>query len=292
MSAVYTFTPAAIPFGLTAILILAFGVRVVSRRFTSVSAAFFAMTGVVAIWMAAFTFMYSTRDAATALRWARRAYLGVPFIAPAVYWFTVEILRIERKRRLAHVFAWSGAAIFSTIAVLTPNLIPRVQLYWFGFYPRYSPIVGAFFLLFFFGYLIAVLVEFLRAYPHARGAERLRMRSLLVALGIAYLGCVDYLPKYGIAAYPFGYMAILGFVIVAGRAIRRYDLVPLTPSLAATEIIGTMADVLFVCDREGRIEFANRAAATTLGYSEAEFTGKSINELLAHDVDLSAKLQR
>jgi diguanylate cyclase (GGDEF)-like protein/PAS domain S-box-containing protein len=292
MSAVYTFTPAAIPFALTAILILAFGVRVLFRRFTSVSAAFFTMTAVVAIWMAAFTFMYSTRDAATALRWARRAYLGVPFIAPAVYWFTVEILRIERRRRLANVFAWSGAAIFSTIAVLTPNLIPRVQLYWWGYYPRYSPTVGVGFLLFFFGYLIASVVEFLRAYPHARGTEQLRMRSLLIALGIAYLGCVDYLPKYGIAAYPFGYAAIFGFVIVAGRAIRRYDLVPLTPSLAATEIINTMADVLFVCDREGRIEFANRAAATTLGYSEAEFAGKSINELLAKESDLSAKLQR
>jgi diguanylate cyclase (GGDEF)-like protein/PAS domain S-box-containing protein len=292
MSAVYTFTPAAIPFALTAMLVFAFGVRVVSRRFTSVSAAFFAMTGVVAIWMAAFTFMYSTRDAATALRWARRAYLGVPFIAPAVYWFTVEILRIERRRRLAHVFAWSGAAFFSTTAMLTENLIPSVQLYWWGFYPRYSQGFGVAFLVFFFGYLIAALVEFMRAYPHARGTERLRMRSLLLALGIAYLGCVDYLPKYGIAAYPFGYIAILGFVIVAGRAIRRYDLVPLTPSLAAQEIIGTMADVLFVCDREGRIEFANRAAATTLGYSETELAGKSINDLLAREDDLSAKLHR
>jgi diguanylate cyclase (GGDEF)-like protein/PAS domain S-box-containing protein len=292
LSAVYAFTPAAIPVALTAVLILAFGVHVVLRRFTSVSAAFFSMTAVVAIWMTAFTFMYSARDAATALRWARRAYFGVPFIAPAIYWFTVEILRIERRRRLAHVTAWSGAAFFSAIAVLTADLIPNVQLYWFGFYPRYSPMVGAAFLLFFFGYLIASLAEFIRAYPHARGTEQLRIRSLILAFGIAYLGCVDYLPKYGIAAYPFGYAAILGFVIVAGRAIRRYDLVPLTPSLAAQEIIGTMADVLFVCDREGRIEFANRAASTILGYAEHEFAGKSINELLAHEGDLSAKLQR
>jgi diguanylate cyclase (GGDEF)-like protein/PAS domain S-box-containing protein len=292
LSAVYSFTPAAIPFALTAILILVFGLRVLFLRFTSVSAAFFTMTGVVAVWMAAFTFMYSTRDPATALSWARRAYLGVPFIAPAVYWFTVEILRIERRRRVANVIAWSGAAIFSTIAVLTENLIPRVQLYWWGYYPRYSPTVGAAFLVFFFGFLIAALVEFIRAYPLARGTEQLRMKSLLIALGIAYLGCVDYLPKYGIAAYPFGYAAILGFVIVAGRAIRRYDLVPLTPSLAAPEIIGTMADVLFVCDREGRIEFANRAASTILGYPEIEMAGKSINDLLAREDDIAAKLQR
>jgi diguanylate cyclase (GGDEF)-like protein/PAS domain S-box-containing protein len=292
LSAVYAFTPAAIPVALTAVLMLALGVHVMLRRFSSVSAAFFSMTAVVAIWLIAFTFMYSSRDAATALHWARRAYFGVPFIAPAIYWFTVEILRIERRRRLAHVAAWSGAAFFSAIAVLTSNLIPNVQQYWFGFYPRYSPWVGAAFLLFFFGYLIASLVEFIRAYPHARGSEQLRIRSLILAFGIAYLGCVDYLPKYGIAAYPFGYAAILGFVIVAGRTIRRYDLVPLTPSLAAQEIISTMADVLFVCDREGRIEFANRAASTILGYAENEFAGKSINELLAQDGNLSAKLQR
>ena len=181
--------------------------RVVAARSRASSAAFFTMTAVVAIWMAAFTFMYSTRDAATALRWARLAYLGVPFIAPAVYWFTVEILRIERRRRLAHVFAWSGAAFFSAIAVLTEHLIPRVQLYWLGFYPRYAPIVGA--------RVSAVLLRLSRRRAgrvpprlSARARHRaLRIRLLLIAFGIAYLGCVDYLPKYGIAAYPFGYLA-------------------------------------------------------------------------------------
>jgi diguanylate cyclase (GGDEF)-like protein/PAS domain S-box-containing protein len=291
-SAVYAFSPSALPVALTAVLILAFGLHVLLRRFTSVSAAFFVLTGVVAIWMAAFTGMYSARDAQTALGWARKAYLGVPFIAPAIYWFTVEILRIERRRRLPHIAAWSLAAFFSAIAVTTDQLIPNVQQYWWGFYPRYTPGVGGAFLVFFFGYLIASLVEFIRAYPHAHGAEQKRIRALIIAFAIAYLGCVDYLPKYGVAAYPFGYAALLGFVIVVGRTIRRYDLVALTPSLAAQEIISTMADVLFVCDREGRIEFANRAASSILEVPESELAGKSINDFLAKDADLSTKLQR
>jgi hypothetical protein len=166
------------------------------------------MTVVVAIWMAAFAGMYSAREPEVALRWARAAYLGVPFIAPAVYWFTVEILRIEQRRRLAHVAAWSFAAFFSGVAVTTDRLIPNVQLYWWGFYPRYSVGVGAAFLTFFFGYLILSLVEFIRAYPAAHGAEQKRVRGFMIAFAIAYLGCVDYLPKYGIAAYPFGYVPI------------------------------------------------------------------------------------
>ena len=50
---------------------------------------------------------------------------------------------------------------------------------------------------------------------------------------------------------------LLGFVVVVAHAVRKYDLVAITPSLAAPEIIGTMADALFVCGRDGRIEFAN-----------------------------------
>jgi diguanylate cyclase (GGDEF)-like protein/PAS domain S-box-containing protein len=292
MSAVYSFTPSAIPVAVTALLILVFGLRVLMHRVTAATAAFFAMTVVVAIWMAAFTGLYSSTDPATAVVWARRAYFGVPFIAPAIYWFTVEILRIERRRRLAHMAAWSGAAFFSAIAINSGQLIPRVDKYWWGFYPRYDGAVGIAFLVFFFGYLIASLVEFIRAYPNAHGAEKQRIRWLILAFALAYTGCVDYLPKYGVAVYPFGYVSILAFVVVAGRTFRKYDFVALTPSLAAQEIIGSMADVLFVCDQEGRIEFANRAAANILGYAESDLAGKRINDLLAQETDLAGKLQR
>jgi diguanylate cyclase (GGDEF)-like protein/PAS domain S-box-containing protein len=292
LSAAYAFSPAAIPVALTAVLTIGFGLRVILRRFSAASASFFALTIVVGIWMTAFTAMYSTSDAQVALGWARKAYLGVPFIPAAIYWFTIEVLRIEQRRRAAHVLAWSCAAFFSAIAVATDLLIPRVQQYSWGFYPRYAIGVSIPFLLFFFGFLLVSLIEFLRAYPGSHGAEKKRIQAFIVAFGIAYLGCVDYLPKYGIAAYPFGYAAILGFVLIAGRTIRKYDLVALTPSLAAQEIIGTMADVLFVCDQEGRIEFANRAATTILGFPETYFAGKRIDALLAHDANLSSKLRR
>ncbi|HET8773815.1 MAG TPA: EAL domain-containing protein [Thermoanaerobaculia bacterium] len=272
--------------------ILAFGASVLAKRVTSVSAAFFTMTVVVAIWMATFTGMYAAVSATEAVRWARAAYFGVPFIAPALYWFTIEILRLERRRRLAHVAAWSIAAFFSAVAVTTDRLIPRVDEYWWGHYPRYSLGVGAAFLAFFFGYLVASLVEFLRAWPAARGEERERIRLLMIAIGVAYLGAVDFLPKFGLPVYACGYLPILGFIVLVGRAVRRFDLVPLTPGLAAPEIIGTMADALFVCDRHGRIEFANRAAAKLLGYEESELAGRRIDELLAQDRSLSSKLGR
>ena len=292
MTGGYAFSPSSVPVALTAVIILAFGARVLARRVTSVNSAFFTMTVVVAIWMATFAGMYSAVDAQIALQWSRMAYFGVPFIAPALYWFTIEILRLERRRRLAHVAAWSIAAFFSAIAVTTDLLIPRLDMFWWGRYPRYSPVVGGAFLAFFFGYLVAALVEFLRALPAAHSIERKRIRLLVGAIGVAYLGVVDFLPKFGIPIYAFGFLPILGFIALVARVVRMYDLIPLTPGLAAPEIIGTMADALFVCDRHGRIEFANRAAATLLGYEESELAGKRIDDLLAHDRNLSAKLGR
>ena len=171
------------------------------------------------------------------------------------------------------------AAVFSFLGV-TGILVVRVQQFWWGYYPRYSLLIAPPFLLFFFGYLIVSLVEFVRAYPKSRGVEKKRIRLLLIAFAVAYLGCVDYLPKFGIAVYPFGYAALLGFVVIVAIAFRKYDLVAITPSLAAREIIGTMADVLFVCDRDGRIEFANAAAERVLGYRAESLVGRQFDELL------------
>ncbi len=278
----YGFSPYAVPTLITAVLMLVFGASVLLRRLSVVAGAFFAMTSFAALWLVAFTFMYCAKDADVALFWARVAYLGVPFLPPSIYHFAAEVLRIARERRGPIGAAWGIAAVFSALA-FRGMPVERVQHYWWGFYPRYSAVVAPPFLLFFFGYLILALVEFLRAYPKARGVEKTRIRLLLLAFAVAYLGGVDFLPKLGIAVYPFGYVALLGFVVIVAIAFRHHDLVAITPSLAAREIIGTMADVLFVCDRDGRIEFANAAAERVLGYNAESLVGRQFQELLKTD---------
>jgi len=95
----YAFSPYAIPTAVTTALMLLFGVAVLLRRPSRVSAAFFGLTAFASVWLFAFTFMYSSRDAEHALFWSRIAYFGVPFIAPVIYQFAVEMLRIMRLRR-------------------------------------------------------------------------------------------------------------------------------------------------------------------------------------------------
>jgi len=281
----YAFSASAVPTALTSVLILLFGARVLLRGTSRVTTAFFALTLAAAVWLAAFTAMYCSRDAVTAVFWARLAYLGVPLIAAAIYSFTVDLLRIGRSRRIAAFAGWLLAFGFSSATVTTGLLITRVEHFWWGYYPRYGGRLTIPFLVYFFGYLVAALTEFIVAFPKARGLQRARIRMMLVAFGVAYVGCVDYLPKFGIAVYPFGYVPILAFVVIAAAAFRRYDIVAITPSLAAPEIINTMADALFVCDREGRIQLVNATAQRLLGYEQEELVGQRIEDLLAPSAD-------
>jgi diguanylate cyclase (GGDEF)-like protein/PAS domain S-box-containing protein len=279
-TAVYAFSPYAVPVAVTALLVLALGSIVFWLKRSRVTGLFFTMTVVAFFWLAAFTFMYLTRDASMALRWARLAYLGVPFIAPAIYTFAVAVLQIEERRKLAVGLSWTIALVASTLALTTDLLVRGVVHYWWGFYPVYTVSVGVPFLVYFFGYLIAALVEFVRAFPASVGTERKRIRLLIIGFAVAYAGCVDYLPKYGLAVYPFGYLPILIFIVIVARAVYQYDLVAITPSFAAREIIGTMADALFVCDGNRRIQLVNQAAESLLGYSASELRQKSIDDLL------------
>ncbi|HJT16621.1 MAG TPA: diguanylate cyclase, partial [Thermoanaerobaculia bacterium] len=273
-------SPSALPTAITSLLMLIFGTNVLRRRISRVTVAFATLAAACCAWLIAFTFMYTTSNADHALFWARAAYLGVPVIAAAIYHFTVEMLDIYAERKWAVWIAWGLAELFSIIGMTSNLLVTSVRHFWWGYYPQYRVAVAVPFLTYFFGYLIAALIEIVRAYPTARGIERKRIRLLLVAFGVAYLGCVDYLPKFGVSIYPFGYAPILGFVFIVAVMFRRYDLLALTPSLASQEIISTMADALFVCDGEGRIQFANRAAETILGFSSNEMVGKWIEDII------------
>src|SRR5258706_5289393 len=186
-TAAYGFSAYAVPTLLTAVLMLGFGVSVLARRVSAVSLTLFTLTLAAAVWQLAFTFMYCARDAATALLWSRMAYLGVPFIAPSVYHFTIEVLRISKERRNEKYMGWLLALMFAVMASSSNLLVNRVQHYWWGYYPRYTAIVSVPFLAFFFGYLVASLAEFIRAFPASRGGDRKRIRVLFVGFAVAYV---------------------------------------------------------------------------------------------------------
>ncbi|HET6370917.1 MAG TPA: PAS domain S-box protein, partial [Nitrospiria bacterium] len=275
----YVYNPYAIPTFLTAVAVLLLGVWVLIReRGASVGASLFQVSLTLAIWFFAFSFMYSSKDKQVALWWVRVAYIGVPFIPSALYHFATTSLRTNGRRRARIWGSLAVSAVFSLCALDTNALIVDLYRYQWGFYPKYGWL-GVPFLLFFFTMLILSFREYVSENRNRPGLHRTPMRILLIAFGVACLGSFDFLAKFGIPLYPFGYFPLLVFFLIMARTVQQHGLVDLTPSYAARQIIATMADLLIVCDQEGRIRFANNSSCSVLGYSERELRGRTIGDL-------------
>ncbi|HXV78582.1 MAG TPA: ATP-binding protein [Candidatus Binatia bacterium] len=276
----YRFNPFAMPTLFTGIAIIALGLIIlVGERNSRVSLSFFIMTVAAATWLFCYSLMYCSVAAPVATAWAVVGQLGIICIPAAVYNFTVGTLEIYSKHKIRVWLAWVVSAVFFAIVLAGDVFLSGVNRFWWGYYPRYEwgsvPFLG-----FFFGLMALSLRHYWRAYHSATpGAGRLRSKALFVAFCIAYLGSFDYLAAFGMPLYPFGYLAVLGFTILAARAVWRFRLVDITPAFAATEIINAMADALLVLDNAGTVRIANRAACQLFKRPEPLLIGNRIQSL-------------
>ncbi len=276
----YTLSTYAIPTFVTAVFIFLLGSLVCLREQGSqVSVLFFWVTLTISMWLFAFSWMYCATDERVALWWAKAGNLGVAFIPSAIYHFTVAVLRINRKYKMLVWSSWALSILFLVAILGTDSLIGQLYHYWWGYYPKYGWL-GIPFITFFFWMMIAIFHHFWMEYRKSdSGTHKLRTKSFLIAFAIGYIGSFDYLAAYGVPVYPFGYVAILGFLIRAAWTIWRYRLVDLSPAFAASQILETMQGGVLVVDLEGKIRVVNRAACALLEYQESELLGRPISTI-------------
>ncbi len=283
----YTFSPYAIPTFVTTAAILFLGLLVLIREWgTPVSVLFFLTTLAIGVWLFAFSWMYCAANEQIALWWAKAAYWGVSFIPAVIYHFTVAVLRLQQHFRKWVWASWILSGAFLAAILGTDGLVSGLYHYWWGYYPRYGWMSGLF-LTFFIGMMVVSLRHYWVEYQRVTtGTHKLRIKSFMIAFAIAYIGAFDYLAKYGIAVYPFGYIPVLGFLVMSARTIWRYRLVDLNPAFAAGQILETMQGGVLVVDMEGKIRVVNRATCTMLGYRESELLGNSISSIVEFPEDL------
>lgn len=273
----YTLNPFALPPLVVGFFIALLGAVVLIReRVSAVSTAFFAMTGCGALWLLSIAGVFLAPDPARAMTWARLEHLGVVFIPSAVYLFTLTITGSLRSLRLSALVAVLLSALFALTVLFTDDFLIGVKLFFWGYYPQYGP-WSIPFLAFFFVLMAASFLVLRRSGEQATAwADQQRFRALWMGLSIAYLGSVDYLATFGWPVYPFGYLAVAGFLVIVGQAIWKYRLVEITPALAAQQVLKNMSDALLVIDREGLIRLTNPAACRLFEQPEAELLGRPV----------------
>jgi diguanylate cyclase (GGDEF)-like protein/PAS domain S-box-containing protein len=272
-------TAAALPMLLVAAATLILGASVLAReRASAVTLSFFVLTVSVWIWLTGISLMTMAVTAPAAFGLARFAYVGVAMIPAAVLQFTAALTGNTRSRRALLAFAWCGSAAFAGIFLATHAMLAATWRYSWGYYPRLAA-ASALFLLF----LVAVLVYSLVLLGRAKaqtGQERRRNRSFFGALAVGYVAILDFLPAFGVAIYPLGFLPVLGFILLATRAVVRFRLADLTPSFVADLLLETTHGGVLVVDTHGRVRVANDVAAELLGWTREELKDADLRELL------------
>jgi signal transduction histidine kinase/PAS domain-containing protein len=285
----------ALPTFLTASVLLAMGFMVRGREQRSrVSTSFCMMTATGAIWLCSYSLMYCALSETVAIFWSQVGQIGVNLIPPAVFSFAASSLQADAKLR-RRIWLVRQLAIGFTLTLLLPDgFLAGVRLHGWGYYPVYDWL-GTVFVGFFMLVMAVSLNMYRTGYRNALpGPVRSRNQGLFTALSIAAFGSVDYLAALGVPLYPFGYLPVLGSVLLANRTIRRYRLVTITPEFAAKEIIDAMDDALLVLDSSGIVRVSNKAALRMFSRPAVSLNGtdvRALAKLLApNDAELSQRM--
>ncbi|MGZ7041246.1 MAG: PAS domain S-box protein, partial [Thermoanaerobaculia bacterium] len=267
---------------LTAVIIflLGFAVLLHTRVFTSFL--FFLSTVATTGWFASFAFMYAAPDERSALLLARLGHFCSALIPAAVFHFAANYVGKGRTLRTVARIFWIVCLAIGLIGALTPLFTRTVHKFGWGYYPVGS-LTNLVWVLVLMGILFAAMSLLWMAYRDSEGKMRERNGALLLALLLASLGVVDYLPTLGVDIYPVGYMALLSFVVVSASAAWNFRFVDLTPAFAASQILETMKSAVLLVDMEGRIRVVNHASCELLGYSQRDLIGMHIRNILAVD---------
>jgi diguanylate cyclase (GGDEF)-like protein/PAS domain S-box-containing protein len=265
----------------TAIAVGAMGTWVMAReRGSDASFPFFALCTLATLWLAGISFTIGAASPQQALGWARMSFLAVPLLPVAILHFSARLLGLSAGFSAVAAALWWVGIGFVLLAQGTDRLLTGVLEHPWGFYPRLSS-MGWLLVGVFVAAQAATLVLFWRRLRSPVGEpDRRRARAFFLAFLLACVALVDFLPSFGRPILPLGFLGVLAFLLLAGRAIWRHRLVDLSPSFAATKILETMQGAVLVVDRDDRVQVANQAAAALLGATEEQLLGTDIRDLV------------
>lgn len=225
----------AIPNFLAAILIFITGLFATLRnRKSKINFLFFLLTFSAFIWQLGTGLALLSKYPSFALIATRIAFFGIALIPLFSYHLSLYISGININRTL--VFGYLCALLFFIPLSWTPLIFNGVYTYPWGFFFKAGQL-HPIFMVFFIYFMVLVFSNLFLSYKReTKPFEKIRKRYFLIALFIAYIGCIDYLPTYGIRAYPFGYLTLISFVLVFAYAILRFQLMDITIAVTRTGI--------------------------------------------------------
>ena len=175
--------------------------------------------------------MYLSPDKYIALQRARFGFIGIAFIPIFAYHFILSFLEIRKKLLLAFLYFLYLSSIPTLILSRTDYVYSDIGLYFWGYYPIAGTLYPVFMLIFFISFIWGIALLFLGLIKAKRENNPIRVQQIkyvLLAFACGTTGLADYLIKFGINFYPYGYISALAFISLIAYAIIKYRLLDIT----------------------------------------------------------------
>jgi len=232
----YKFNPYAIPIFLTSIFLLGLGIFVfLHNKKSETNFSFLLLCLSASIWQFGYTLVFMSTSAETAIFWQKIVYLGVPFLTPAIYHFSVSFLKLNRQRRNIAIFYIFGF-VFSVTCLTTSAVIAGLNKYFWGFYKKAGPLYTPFLILWLIPGFYGVYNLYRGYLKFTSPLGRKRTKYMFIAIAIVFTALGDFIPAYGIELYPFGYIGVIACLSLIAYAIVKYRLMDIAVAITRTTI--------------------------------------------------------
>jgi PAS domain S-box-containing protein len=240
------------------------------------------------LWSLAYAFMHNSADRETAFLWYRLSTIGWLYFIPLILHLLVLLSRNERFINRVFLLVIYGMPFAALVWVngflITPSLMHRVTGGWTTVYNIGIVwtilYLSAFYIILGTGWL--ALYRWGNKSPFDREKKQVRIFLVSSIISMTLSSVFDnILPFAGVVRFPL-VAPIITLMWMSGLwyAIHKYGMMKIDTSLAASEIIDSMNELLFLTDREGIIRQTNAHSCRILGMDNADIIGKTVSSLI------------
>ncbi|MBN2158392.1 MAG: SpoIIE family protein phosphatase [Spirochaetes bacterium] len=251
------------------------------------------------LWAFSFAFMHAAAGRYDAFAWYRISSVGWNMFVPLT--LHLLLLMSHNKRfvnpwTLVIMYAPAVAGIiYANAHVLHPGILRKVPGGWVPVYNiSFHPV-----LVYVSAYVLYLVTGFTALYLWGRRArfrrEKKQMRIIIATsvVALAFGSFIDVmLPAMNIAVIPV--MApVMGMIWLVGLwfAVKKYRLMVLSTSFAASEIIKSMRDLMVLADYDGIISHVSPRTCAALGYGRADLIRKPIGFLVVESDQIDDEMR-
>lgn len=251
--------PFALPPLIAFILVLSIGLFVFFNNIRSKTHVTFGLLCFSAAWwLFGFSLMYLSLDPRMALQWARIGFLGIIFIPVFAYHFISEFTGSEAGKKITYIAYL--LSIPSLIFSQSDLIYAGIRSHFYGFYPAAGRYYILFLLMFavLFTHGIILLLMFSQKLKKQHDSARAQQaKYVLIAFVFGATGLVDYIAKFPLPLYPFGYFSAFLLIATVAYAVLRHRLMDievvikrgLVYSLLTAIITGAFLSVILIWER-------------------------------------------